>query len=142
MPLKAIIHSSKYINLRKITTLLRKKSSGMAKKRLQFYAGRQLQIHAGKKAKLRKFATLKATVNKISRAGGENTKGNIQINSYIIKHKSNYEMLPIKTRIITDKCGNLAQEKTLAPCKRMENLIKKVLRAKPLQAARQRSIIK
>ena len=37
---------------------------------------------------------------------------------------------------------NLAQEKTLAPCKRMENLIKKVLRAKPLQAARQRSIIK
>ena len=65
-----------------------------------------------------------------------------KIDSYIIKHKSNYEMLPIKTRIITDKCGNLAQEKTLAPCKRMENLIKKVLRAKPLQAARQRSIIK
>ena len=115
----------------------------MAKKQLHFYAGWQLQIHAGKKAKLRKFATQKAAVNKISRAGGgENTKGNIQINSYIIKHKSNYEMLPIKTRIITDKCGNLAQEKTLDPCKRMENLIKKVLRAKPLQAARQRSIIK
>ena len=71
MPLKAIIHSSKYINLRKITTLLRKKSSGMAKKQLQFYAGRQLQIHAGKKAKLRKFTTLKAAVNKISRAGGK-----------------------------------------------------------------------
>ena len=51
-------------------------------------------------------------------------------------------MLPIKTRIITDKCGNLVQEKTLVPCKRMDNLIKKVLRAKPLQAARQRSIIK
>ena len=49
MPLKAIIHSSKYINLRKITTMLRKKSSGIAKKQLQNYAGWQLQIHAGKK---------------------------------------------------------------------------------------------
>lgn len=49
MQLKAIIYSSKYINLRKITTMLRKKSSGMARKQLQFYAGWQLQIHAGKK---------------------------------------------------------------------------------------------
>ena len=74
MPLKAINHSSKYINLRKITILLRKKSSSMAKKQLQFYAGRQLQIHAGKKSKLRKFATLKAAVNKISRAGGKHQR--------------------------------------------------------------------
>lgn len=73
MLLKAIIHSSKYINLRKFTTMLRKKSSGMKKtvanlRRLAVANPRR------KKAKLRKFATLKAAINNISRARGEHQK--------------------------------------------------------------------
>ena len=74
MPLKAIIHSSKYINLRKITTMLRKKSSGMAKNSCNFTQVGNCKSTQDKKAKLRKFATLKAAVNKISRAGGEHQR--------------------------------------------------------------------
>lgn len=60
MPLKAIIHSSKYINLRKITTMLRKKSSGMAKNSCNFTQVGSCKSTQDKKVKLRKFATLKA----------------------------------------------------------------------------------
>lgn len=73
MQLKAIIHSSKCINLRKITTLLRKKSSGMAKNSCNFTQVDNCKSTQDKKAKLRKFATLKAAINNISRAGGKKT---------------------------------------------------------------------